>query len=120
MKDNSNNLSSNVHDVEFVDSYAHNKNKSAYIVHIKVLEDDEWIGDFFADFVEGALRMGDENETVYVADWDSVKKGNGLYVDQEPPFWPVEDAAQTLNSGQFDEIAKNHSFKSINSGPRDI
>lgn len=116
-----NNLSSKIQNVEFVDSYDGNKNKSAYLVHITVLEDDKWIGDFFADFVEGPLRLGDDvNERVYIADWDSIKRGNGLYVNQEPPFWPIEDAVKSLNSERFDKIHNNHSFKSINSGQGDI
>jgi hypothetical protein len=114
------NLDSEIYNIEFVESYVQNKELSAYNVHIKVYEDEEWIGDFFVEFVEGPKRMGDSNETVYVADWENVKKGNGLYVEESPPFWPVEDAEQSLNAKQFSPVRSNHSFKSINSGPNDI
>jgi len=79
---------------------------NTYIAHIKVLQDGEWVGDFYANFEKYRDKL--------VADWSTVKKGNGLYVDQEPPFWPVEVIAEEL-----DERYELRDFEAVNSGPTD-
>ena len=75
--------------------------------HIKVLEDGEWIGDFFAEFTHYRGNL-------YTADWSDVKCGNGLYSHEHPPFWPVQEVAKELNKSH-----DNWDFKAINSGPND-
>jgi len=89
--------------------------RSEVMVHIKVSEVDgdepEWIGDFWVVFTR--QRFG--GETAYVADWSDVKDGgNGLYVDQNPCFWMVEEAAE-----QLDDQYELQKFRTINSGPND-
>ena len=80
--------------------------------HVKVLEDGEWVGDFWVDF-EKRPRRGTEER--YVADWSTVKSGgNGIYVDSTPCFWMVESVV--------DELRKRYvgmTVKTIDSGPND-
>jgi len=78
--------------------------------HISVLDDGEWVGDFYASF-HRRVRHG---EVTYAADWTDVKGGNGIYVDDDPTFWPVEVAAEQLNE------TTRETFQAINSGPTDI
>lgn len=80
---------------------------NTYIAQIAVLEDGEWVGDFFANFEKRRDKL--------VADWSTLKKGNGLYVDEEPPFWPVEVVADEL-----DDRYELREFMAVNSGPSDI
>ena len=75
--------------------------------HINVLEDGEWIGDFFAEFTH-------YRDDRYTADWSDVKRGNGVYVDGHPTFWPVQEIVSELN-----ETHDDMEFKAIDSGPND-
>jgi len=97
---------------ELYDTYTTNRRSIAKEItaHIKVLESGEWVGDFFATFTRKRVTGSDQ----YVADWASVTQGNGLYVDEEPPFWPVEEIADVLN-----EKYSLENFIAINSGPND-
>jgi len=100
-------LAAEVENVEHVTSSAREK----FIAHITVTEGCEWVGDFFAEFVR--QHIGGERK--YVADWDNLKSGNGIYVDEQPPFWTVEEVADELN-GRFEL----QTIEALNTGPRDI
>lgn len=96
-------------EVESVDSP--NGVRDTAFVQITVREGGEWIGDFFATFTR--KRLGGEDK--FVADWSDVSGGNGIYVEEQPPFWPVGEAAKELNQ-RFE--LKN--FEALNTGPNDI
>jgi len=84
------------------------ENSEQVNAHVKVLEDNEWIGDFFVDF--------ERRRDVFMADWGTVKSGgNGVYVDSGAPFWAVEEAADQLNEEHTHRV-----FDTIDSGPNDI
>jgi hypothetical protein len=76
------------------------------LVQITVLAEGSWIGDFFVTFGFDGSR--------YVADWSAVCGGNGEYVDEQPPFWPVEAVADQLTNSTSSE------YVAINSGPDDL
>lgn len=59
-------------------------------------------------------------EEVDIEDWQTEYNMRTYYNNQEPRFWPIEDAVKSLNSERFDKVHNNHSFKSINSGQGDI
>ena len=80
--------------------------------HVKVLEDGEWVGDFWVDFEKRPRR---DTEGRYVADWSTVKSGgNGIYVDSTPCFWMVESVVDELR-----ERYVGMTLKTIDSGPND-
>jgi len=80
--------------------------------HVKVLEDDEWVGDFWVNFEKRPRR---DQPNRYVADWDTIKSGgNGIYFDDDPCFWMVEEIV--------DELSARHNrmdFNTIDSGKND-
>lgn len=80
------------------------------MAQISVLEDGEWVGDFFANFTRTPLG----GEMRYVADWANISGGNGIYVDSQPTFWPVEETAPKLNEKYDDE-----EFVALDTGPTD-
>ena len=98
---------------ELHDTYSsgQNSSRSELTAHINVLEDGEWIGDFFATFTRQRLGGTDK----YVADWDSLKQGNGIYTDQQPCFWPVQEIAKELN-----EKYELQEFVALDTGKNDI
>lgn len=101
-------LSAELHDTY---SSGESTNRSELTAHIKVLEDGEWVGDFFATFTRQRLGGSDK----YVADWASLTQGNGIYTDSEPCFWPVQEISNELN-----EKYELQEFVALNSGPNDI
>jgi len=98
-------------EIKSVDFPPHDIRDNVY-VQINVQEDGEWVGDFWAVFER--RRLGGKDK--YVADWGTVKSGgNGIYVDDHPNFWPVEEAVKELNN-RF-ELQE---FVALNTGPSDI
>ena len=85
--------------------------RSELTAQINVLEDGEWVGDFFATFTKQRLGGSDK----YVADWDSITQGNGIYTDSKPCFWPVEEIAKELN-----EKYELQEFVALDTGKDDI
>ncbi len=86
--------------------------RNELLVHISVSEDGDWIGDFWVEFTKERLGGSDK----YVADWDSVRSGgNGIYVDDQPPFWPVQEVVDKLN-----ERYSLQEFVALNTAKGDI
>ena len=100
-------------EAELVETYTTNRRSVAKEItaHINVLESGEWVGDFFTTFTKQRLGGTDK----YVADWDSLKQGNGIYTDQEPCFWPVQEIAKELN-----EKYELQEFVALDTGKNDI
>lgn len=84
-------------------------------VHVSVYEvneddeDDGWVGTFWVDFEKTAGR----GRGAYVADWDSVKGGDGAYVHETGPWWAVEEAAKLLHKNT------PHNWLTFNTGKGD-
>lgn len=111
-------METKIHNIEFVESYAYDKDKMAYNVHVKILEDDNWVGDFFIEFVEAVTRVEENNKLVFVATPSDVKKGNGRYTEDEPDFGLITEVSQILSENgtiQYKNVRPNHDFKAVKS-----
>lgn len=111
-----------IHNLEFTQRHFQNKDKNAYNAHVKMLDDGEWVGDFFVDFVASVTRLegsaDEDNKTVFVATPSDVRRGNGIYVDDNPDFELIERVSQLLNKkGQsgYKTIRPGHAFKTVRS-----
>lgn len=111
-------METEIHNIEFVDNYAYDKDKKAYNIHVKILEDNNWVGDFFIDFVEAVTRVEENNKLVFVATPSDIKKGNGRYTDDKPDFELVREVSQILSengASRYKDVRQNHDFKTVDS-----